>query len=673
MAPCEDDVSDANDLTINDSNKTDKKPALNDERCTLPDEELIADALITPPDGGWGWVIVAALFANLLILDGIELSAGQALLPILSDHFSSTPSAVSLIFSLQSSFYYFAGPFSGALVNAFGCRFVALGGALLCATGFFLSTFATSITYLYFTYGVLAGTGMGAIFLCGLSTVSQYFESKRGLATAISLCGAGAGTFIMPPVITLLTEYYHWRQVMLLIAGIQLHNLVFAALYRSLTPTRKQLIEVERRLSKILTAEFNQNTESIEEGKSREQLESTEASDSSLKERDYKTVAKNGHVSPVLHRNMQRALSVTTAPVNRFTGRQLSLNVVRTLWVEFWEFRNAMCLQDLERAKVPDEQELRKLSYASIVTLNRPMNRFDSLYEGAIPDSTSRQSIKGTVPMDRMAESIPRIIQRKRKCFSVVLRNVLRDTFSIRLFASPTYSLFTLCYVLSTIGFFVPFLYLPSQAEMLGSSAEMASFLVSIIGIVNTISRILWGWLVDRPRVDAMQMINCANLVAGTSTVVLPYLNYYPELVVYCVFFGAGIASLISQRSVALLKFVGMKNLTIALGSIMMCMGFACLGGQPLAGYLYEIYGNYNAAFGVSGGLMVVAGFLGFSLNKIYSWELSKTQPADKPLPSSQKNAESSGEAKSGLSLLARLRHMLKMKFSPLLCSMARA
>ncbi|KFD45349.1 hypothetical protein M513_13774 [Trichuris suis] len=657
MTPCKDTVSDTDDLTIDAGNRTDKKhfaPSLDDKTCTLREEELIAEALITPPDGGWGWVIVAALFANLLILDGVELSAGQALLPILTEHFSSTPSAVSLIFSLQSSFYYFAGPFSGALVNAFGCRCVALGGALLCAAGFFLSTFATSITYLYFTYGVLAGTGMGAIFLCGLSTVSQYFESRRGLATAISLCGAGAGTFIMPPIITLLTEYYHWRHVMLLIAGIQLHNLVFAALYRNLTPTKKQVVEVERRLSVILSAEFNQNIESADEGKGRKQMESSETSDSSLKEKKYSTVAENGRVSPILHQKTQRALSVTAAPIERFTGRQMSLTV------------------DLERAKVHDEQELRKLSYASIVTVNRPMNRFDSLYEGAIPDSTTAQSIKETVPVDRMAESIPRIMQKKRKRFSVVLRNVLRDTFSIRLFASPTYLLFTICYVLSTIGFFVPFLYLPSHAEMLGSSAEMGSFLVSIIGIVNTFCRILWGWVADRPSVDAMHMINCANLVAGTSTVVLPYLKFYPELVAYCVFFGAGIASLISQRSVALLKFVGMKNLTIALGSIMMCMGFACLGGQPLAGYLFEISGNYNAAFGVSGGLMVMAGILGFSLNKIHSWEISKMQAFDKPLSSSRKTAESSREAKSSSSsVVCRLRHMLKMKFAPLLCSKA--
>uniref|UniRef100_A0A5S6R1M5 MFS domain-containing protein n=1 Tax=Trichuris muris TaxID=70415 RepID=A0A5S6R1M5_TRIMR len=555
---CKAAVADTSDPTTHADKPGDKKnsaPSSDDDKCSAiynHGEELVAEALISPPDGGWGWVIVAALFANLLILDGVELSAGQALLPILTEHFSSTPSAVSLVFSLQSSFYYFAGPFSGALVNAFGCRTVALAGALLCATGFFLSTFATSITYLYFTYGVLAGTGMGAIFLCGLSTVSQYFEAKRGLATAISLCGAGAGTFVMPPIVTLLTEYYHWRQVMLLIAGIQLHNLVFASLYRDLTPTKKQVLQVERKLSEILNAECSENSGMFGEGKVREQPEATKcisaASVTSLRVNKPGIPIEDGNMSPAIWRNMRRTASVRTAPLEKFTGRQMSLHA------------------DLERVRIHDEHQLRKLSYTSIVKFNRPMNRFDSLYEGTVPDS----------------------------------------------------------------------------AEMRGSSPEMGSFLVSIIGIVNTVSRIIWGWVADRPNVDAVHMINCANLVAGTSTVVLPYLNAYPELIAYCFFFGTGIASLIAQRSLALVKFVGMKNLTTALGSLMMCMGFACLGGQPLAGYLYEING--------------------FCLNTVHSREMSRKRPADVTVPSSQKNYKLRSETKVEESMLWRFRNMLKSK-----------
>uniref|UniRef100_A0A5S6R2J5 MFS domain-containing protein n=1 Tax=Trichuris muris TaxID=70415 RepID=A0A5S6R2J5_TRIMR len=534
---CKAAVADTSDPTTHADKPGDKKnsaPSSDDDKCSAIYNH--------------GEELVRKLLYPRLTEDGV--GAGQALLPILTEHFSSTPTAVSLVFSLLSSFYYFAGPFSGALVNAFGCRTVALAGALLCATGFFLSTFATSVTYLYFTYGVLAGTGMGTIFLCGLSTVSQYFEAKRGLATAISLCGAGVGTFVMPPIVTLLTEYYHWRQVMLLIAGIQLHNLVFASLYRDLTPTKKQVLQVERKLSEILNAECSENSGMFGEGKVREQPEATKcisaASVTSLRVNKPGKPIEGGNMSPVIWRNMRRTASVRTAPMEKFTGRQMSLNA------------------DLERVQIHDEHQLRKLS--CIVKFNRPTNRFDSLYEGTVPDS----------------------------------------------------------------------------AEMRGSSPEMGSFLVSIIGIVNMVSRIIWGWVADRPNVDAVHMINCANLVAGTSTVVLPYLNAYPELIAYCFFYGMGIASLLAQRSLALVKFVGMKNLATALGSLMMCMGFACLGGEPLAGYLYEING--------------------FCLNTVHSREMSRKRPADVTVPSSQKNYKLRSETKVEESMLWRFRNMLKTK-----------
>ncbi|KHJ40248.1 hypothetical protein D918_09691 [Trichuris suis] len=72
-------------------------------------EQLIADALIVRTDGGWGWVVVMAVFASSVIFDGIVLSAGQAFIPIWTKYFMSSPSSVSLVFSLQNMFYSLTG------------------------------------------------------------------------------------------------------------------------------------------------------------------------------------------------------------------------------------------------------------------------------------------------------------------------------------------------------------------------------------------------------------------------------------------------------------------------------------------------------------------------------------------------------------------------------------
>ena len=70
--------------------------------------EDISNLIPTPPDGGWGWVIVASsLFCNIIV-DGIGYSFG-IFLPEFVNFFDETRSKVSLIGSLLCGTYLCAG------------------------------------------------------------------------------------------------------------------------------------------------------------------------------------------------------------------------------------------------------------------------------------------------------------------------------------------------------------------------------------------------------------------------------------------------------------------------------------------------------------------------------------------------------------------------------------
>lgn len=66
--------------------------------------------MIVPPDGGWGWIIVAASFMCNLVVDGIICSFGVFLVKIMST-FEVSRARVALASSLQSGFYLMAGTF----------------------------------------------------------------------------------------------------------------------------------------------------------------------------------------------------------------------------------------------------------------------------------------------------------------------------------------------------------------------------------------------------------------------------------------------------------------------------------------------------------------------------------------------------------------------------------
>ena len=62
----------------------------------------------TPPDGGYGWVIVLASFLNHVIVDGIAYTFGVFYTAFV-DSYGESPAKTSLVGSLLAGFYMFMG------------------------------------------------------------------------------------------------------------------------------------------------------------------------------------------------------------------------------------------------------------------------------------------------------------------------------------------------------------------------------------------------------------------------------------------------------------------------------------------------------------------------------------------------------------------------------------
>lgn len=70
--------------------------------------ESVGDFIPTPPDGGWGWVIVFSSLMCNIIVDGIGYSFG-VLLPQWVEVFGESRGKISLVGSLLVGVYLCAG------------------------------------------------------------------------------------------------------------------------------------------------------------------------------------------------------------------------------------------------------------------------------------------------------------------------------------------------------------------------------------------------------------------------------------------------------------------------------------------------------------------------------------------------------------------------------------
>lgn len=66
---------------------------------------------------------------------------------------------------------------------------------------------------------LFAGVGLSMIYIPAVITVGFYFERWRALATGISMCGSGVGTFLFAPITSELIKQFGWRGTILILAG----------------------------------------------------------------------------------------------------------------------------------------------------------------------------------------------------------------------------------------------------------------------------------------------------------------------------------------------------------------------------------------------------------------------------------------------------------------------
>ena len=124
----------------------------------------------------------------------------------LAKRFGWSISEVTLTFTISIFVLGFAAFFGGLWLNRKGPRVVALTGGALYGLGVFLASFSHKLSWLYLTYGVIGGIGLGLGYIVPVAVLVKWFPDRRGLITGIAVGGFGAGALITAPVATRLIQ-----------------------------------------------------------------------------------------------------------------------------------------------------------------------------------------------------------------------------------------------------------------------------------------------------------------------------------------------------------------------------------------------------------------------------------------------------------------------------------
>lgn len=181
------------------------------------------------------------------------------------------------------------------------------------------------------------------------------------------------------------------------------------------------------------------------------------------------------------------------------------------------------------------------------------------------------------------------------------IMEVLKEMMNFSLLANPMFLLIGISNAFGMIGFYTPFVYLPSMAATFvrnvisrnqnsttvgqdDISVEDAAFLVSIIGISNTLGRVISGWISDFSWVNSLVVTNTAIILSALTVFLFPFCTSYASLTVMALLFGFFVAAYISLTSIILVDLLGLDNLTSAFGLLTLFRGFSSMIGPPING-----------------------------------------------------------------------------------------
>jgi MFS transporter, OFA family, oxalate/formate antiporter len=151
------------------------------------------------------WGIAAAGFLMQMALGAVY--AWSVFRVPLAKQFHWSIEQVTLTFTISIFVLGISAFFGGLWLNKKGPRVVALTGGFLYGLGVFLASFsANKLWWLYLTYGLIGGIGVGFGYIVPVAVLVKWFPDRRGLITGVAVGGFGAGALVTAPVATRLIQ-----------------------------------------------------------------------------------------------------------------------------------------------------------------------------------------------------------------------------------------------------------------------------------------------------------------------------------------------------------------------------------------------------------------------------------------------------------------------------------
>ncbi|EDX05820.1 monocarboxylate transporter 13 isoform X1 [Drosophila simulans] len=579
---------------------------------------------LVPPDGGWGWLVLLGSCLTNILIPGTIKSFG-VLFSEFTNAYNSSPTKAAWIPALCYFLYSSLGPVSSILSVKYSYRTVTLLGGASASLGMILSFWASSIEFLYISYGVLVGIGAGLSFPPTVYIVTSYFAKLRGLANGLCISGSAFGSIILPPLLRWLLETYGYHGSCLIMGGITLNVFVAALFYE---PVEQHMVRVPRARQALENIPEEEDIGIVMKFENvDEPVPKNEPADKPL-------LPYNSPPSPLYlpdDERLQFVRSASAAVVQSYSksgdefqsrSRKIStpvrlpqrnqtftpgqLNSQSSLYAvpEGRSSSNKLTLRNSSKSRLSK----RSPSTSSFLYVSTPyhgstlsfqpkefsshlsLRSMGSSGTGHAGDSTGQDGSYPDVDARGQAQ------QPQRSKF-----------FDLSLLRDPMYLVILISNSTNAISYTNFIILLPSFGEARGFNKSLSAYLLSVVSATDLIGRIGGSALSDMGYIPKTWYFVGGLSISGLSLALLPFAWTYSSVCFWCALFGLASGIYVGITAVIMADMLGTERLTSSYGISLFVNGLLQLVGPPLCNYWFEAVNDYNPLFHALG-LTLLAG-----------------------------------------------------------------
>ncbi|XP_029346887.1 solute carrier family 16, member 10 isoform X1 [Acyrthosiphon pisum] len=185
----------------------------------------------------------------------------------------------------------------------------------------------------------------------------------------------------------------------------------------------------------------------------------------------------------------------------------------------------------------------------------------------------------------------------------------LRSLVNIDIWKNPKYVIWATMIPLALFGYFVPYVHLVKFVDDRFPQND-GKILVTCIGISSGIGRLISGPISDYKGVNRIVMQQMSLFVIGLMTMFIITVPYFSILLIITLIMGLADGCFVSVMGPIAFDLVGQKGAAQAIGCILGLCSIPLTVGPPVAGWMYDKYKSYTAAFLIAGLPPMIFGIL---------------------------------------------------------------